>query len=114
MIFVELPAQDFHGPVILQTFEGLHRLSPTHDRKTQARACRFPIHGNRAGAARTVLAPEMGRREATAFTQKIRKSLPRLNIAGDPGTIQFQFQKDHRACISRTARKTVDVCRRSK
>ena len=114
MIFVELPAQDFHCPVILQTFEGLYRLPLTHDRKTQTRACGFPIHRNRAGAARPVLTPEMSGGEATALAQEIRESLPRLNIAGDPGTIQFQFQKDHRACISRTARKTVDACRRIK
>src|SRR3974390_1571375 len=60
MIFVELPAQDFHCPVILQTFKRLYRVPLTHDRKPQARACGLPIHGNRAGAARPVLTPEMG------------------------------------------------------
>src|SRR6516165_48248 len=114
MIFVELPAQDFHCPVILQTFEGLYRLPLTHDRKTQTRACGFPIHGNRASAARPVLTPEMSGGEAKAVAQEIRESLPRLDIAGDLGAVQFQFQKDHRACISRTARKTVDACRRIK
>jgi len=112
VVFVELPAQNFHRRVTLQTFEGLYRLPLTHDRKAQTRTCSLPIHGDRTGAACPVLASEMGGGEATAFTQEIRKALPWLDIAGDLGAVQFQFQRDHRACISRTARKTVDVCRR--
>src|SRR5262249_39720560 len=90
MRLMEMPTQYLHRGIALQPFEGLHGTAVAHDRKSKARAGGLSIHSDRAGATGSVLAPEMGCRQATAFAQEICKGFPRLHVAGDFGTVQFK------------------------
>src|SRR5262245_8653576 len=56
----------------------------------------------------------MGCRQAAMVAQEICKRFPRLHVAGDFGTIEFKRQGLHLACTSRTARRTVEVCKRTR
>src|SRR5262249_3257791 len=114
MRLMEVPAQYVHCGIVLQTFERLHGMTVTHDRKSKARASGLSIHGNGASTAGSVFTPQMGCCQATSFAQEIRKRLPRLHFGGDFGTIQFKRQGLHLASISPTARRTVEVCNRVK
>jgi hypothetical protein len=92
MRLMEMPTQYLHRGIVLQPFKRLHGTAVAHDRKSKARAGGLSIHGDRAGTARSVFAPEMGCRQATAFAQEICKGFPRLHVAGDFGTVQFKRQ----------------------
>jgi hypothetical protein len=111
---MEMPAQYFHCGIVVQAFEGLHGTAVAHDRKSKARAGGLSVHGDRTGTAGSVFTPQMGRRQTTTFAQEICKRFPRLHFVGDLGTIEFKRQGLHLACTSRTARRTVETCRRIK
>src|SRR5262249_41788288 len=112
MRLMEMPAQYFHCGIVVQPFERLHGTTVTHDRKSQARAGGLSVHGDRAGTAGSVFTPQMGCRQATPVAQEICKRFPRLHFVGHFGTIEFKRQGLHLACTSRTARRTVEVCKR--
>jgi hypothetical protein len=54
--------------------------------------------------------PEMSCCQTAASAQEIRKGFPRFHVAGNLGTVYVDGQRLHLLCISRTARRTVDVC----
>ena len=63
-------------------------------------------------AAGALLAPEMRCGQAAAFAQKVRKTFPRLDVSHEPGAIHSDRHGRHRLRISRTARRSVDACKR--
>ena len=111
---MEMPAQHTHGGIVFQAFERLHGLTVTHDRKTKARAGGLPVHSNGAGTTGPLFTSQMGGREAAPFAQEIGQGFSRLHFVGDFGPIEFKGQGLHFACTSRTARRTVEVCKRIK
>ena len=110
---VEMLAQHFHRRIVCAALERLNRAAVAHDRKSQARARGLSIHSDRAGAAGAVLAAEMRRGQPAAIAQEIGQRLTRLHVIGDLRAIQFDGSAEFIWLrMSRTARRTVDVCNR--
>src|SRR5262245_39745677 len=114
MTRVELAAKGLDDGIVVESFQGLNRLTVADDSQPKTRASGFAVDDDGARAARSVLAPEMGGGQAAASAQEIRKRFPRLHVAGDLGTVQIDGQGLHLLCISRTARRTVDACNRAR
>jgi hypothetical protein len=87
MALVELAAQDFHDGIVVESFESLHGMTVTHDRKSKTRASGLSVHDDRTSAACSVLAPQMRGCQSATIAQEIRKCFPRLHVVGDFGAI---------------------------
>jgi hypothetical protein len=111
---MEMPAQHAHDGIVFKAFERLHALTVAHDGQAKAGAGGFSVHGNGAGTTGPVFTSQMGCREATSFAQEIGERFSRLHLVRDFATIELKGQGLHFACTSRTARRTVETCKRIK